>query len=108
MFWWGNFFSITLHLSGSFQRKFINEITKSYDLLIKKGFYLCISEEQWDHHFESDNYVEVKSLKKYEFEARLQLNSFIKIANKIDLDEWDSAGPQLSEYFFQLAGVVST
>jgi len=107
MFWWGNFFSITLHLSGSFQKQFIKQVSLSYDLLKKNGFYLCIADEQWDHHFESDNYVEVKQLKKHEFESKLQRQSFIKIASKIPLDEWDSAGRRLSEYFFQLSAIVA-
>jgi hypothetical protein len=107
MFWWGNFFSITLHLSGSFQKQFIKEVTGSYELLVKNGFYLCIADEQWDHHFEPDNYIEVKQLKKHEFESKLRHRSFIKIANKIPLDDWDTAGKRLSEYFFQLAAIVS-
>ena len=107
MFWWGNFFSITLHLSGRFQKQFGKEIARSYDLFVKNGFYLCIADEQWDHHFETDNYIEVKRLKKYEFESKLQDQPFIKIANKISLDDWDSAGKRLSEYFFQLATIVA-
>lgn len=107
MFWWGHFFSITLHLSGTFHKQFFNQVLNSYELLVKNDFYLCISNEQWDHHFETDNYIEVKRLKKYEFESKLQQQSFIKIANKISLDDWDTAGMRLSEHFFQLAKIVS-
>jgi hypothetical protein len=107
MFWWGNFFSITLHISGGFKKQFFRNVSGSYDVLVKNGFYLCIADEEWDHHFETDNYIEVNKMKRHEFESQLQARSFIKIANKISLDEWDAAGERLSDFFFQLAEIAS-
>ena len=55
MFWWGNFFSTTLHLSGHYKQKYHQAIIHSYEDLHKNEFYLCINDEQWDHHFEKEN-----------------------------------------------------
>ena len=57
MFWWGNFFSITLHLSGIYKTMFAQKIIACYELLKETDFFICVHEEQWQHHFEKDNYI---------------------------------------------------
>jgi hypothetical protein len=102
MFWWGNFFSITLHLSGSYKTKFAGKIISSFDLLKEKEFFICIHEEQWQHHFESDNYIPISKWNKNNFEYKVNEGSFIKLANKIPLQKWDDAQEILLQYFKQI------
>src|SRR5437762_6528899 len=39
MFWWGNFFSTTLHLSGIYKEKYYRAIVDRYEDLCKNEFY---------------------------------------------------------------------
>ena len=56
-FWWGNFFSGTLHLSGIYKRMYEEKIIQSFETLKTEGFSICINEDQWEHHFEITNYL---------------------------------------------------
>ena len=47
-FWWGNFFSISLHLSGE---KILTgrNFTRSFLFLQKNKFFICVNEDEWQH-----------------------------------------------------------
>ena len=67
LFWWGNFFSITLHLSGNYKTKYEKRIIDSFESLKREYFSVCINEDQWEHHFETTNYLPVHDLNSSEF-----------------------------------------
>ena len=43
MFWWGNFFSITLHLSGELKAQVEDKLIASFKSLRKNGFSICMN-----------------------------------------------------------------
>ena len=89
-FWWGNFFSITLHLSGSYKKSYDEKIISKFEMLKQKNFYLCNNDDQWSHHFEKTNYTSLKELMIERFEQQLREKNFIKLAIKIDLFQWEN------------------
>ncbi len=99
LFWWGNFFSITLHLGGQYKKKYEQLILSAYPLLKKEQIYCCSNEEQWEHHFEKTNYVPVEDCSQENFRKIISGNSFIKLAKKIPLHEWDDASNKLLNDF---------
>jgi hypothetical protein len=107
MFWWGNFFSITLHLSGQYKIKAAANIMAAYSLLAADGYSLGIHTGQWEHHFEKDNYKLVTEMSNDEFTARINASPFIKLAKKIPLEKWDEAAELLTEYFSVLVKVTA-
>jgi hypothetical protein len=101
MFWWGNFFSITLHLSGEYKKIFqqkINENIKS----VKQDIFICINENQWQHHFEADNYIEAKKLSEGELLKLIVEKPFIKLALKFPLHPWDAIPLLLDKTFVEI------
>lgn len=99
MFWWGNFFSITLHLSGIYKKKLEKKIIDSRNILIKNDFYVCIHSKEWEHHFEIDNYISAGKMNKPDFENLVRESSFLKLAKKISLEKWkDAEKILLSDY----------
>ncbi len=84
-FWWGNFFSITLHLSGIYQEQYAAALSKNIEENLFDGWYISCAETQWQHHFEEDNYSFLQKRKEYLFAER----PFIKLAKKIPLTQWD-------------------
>jgi hypothetical protein len=86
-FWWGNFFSITLHLSGKFLTEHKNNILCGLKNKNAADLFVCIHDEQWDHHFEITNY---KSLNDINIEETLQ-KPFLKIAKKLSLTDWEKS-----------------
>ena len=101
MFWWGHFFSITLQLSGSHKRKFISGDIKMKEWLQTKNLYVCISEGEWSHHFESDNYSPATEISNDQFDNILR-KDFFKISKNISLTEWHNADAFLIDTFREL------
>ena len=102
MFWWGNFFSITLHLAGKYKNKFSNSIVKHYKELAENDFYSSIHEDQWQHHFNEDNYKEIRNFSETEFSVHVKDNPFLKLSKKFSLSIWNEAPQILSEEFVRL------
>jgi len=99
MFWWGHFFSITLHLSGQYKSRFEDRFINNYELLKKKDLYYCVNEDPWQHHFEKDNYQPVRGYPESKFSERVKSGDFLKLSYKLPLTEWNEAPVILLDNF---------
>jgi hypothetical protein len=99
MFWWGNFFSTTLHLSGLYKQKYNDGLVNAYNELSNTDSYTCVNEDQWQHHFEVENYLPVRHFTASEFADHIHGREFIKLSRKLSFSEWDNATRLLSENF---------
>jgi len=106
MFWWGNFFSITLHMAGSYKKQDEEKCIQAYPVFRDNDFFICINKEQWEHHFDPSNYALVKNLSQMEWKKIISENSFIKIANKHPLHHWNDAVNKLAVDFKVLTDVI--
>src|SRR6185369_7340402 len=50
LFWWGNFFSISLHLSGRCKKNAAAVLKINFATLRQEGYWVCISADPWHHH----------------------------------------------------------
>ena len=107
MFWWGNFFSTTLQLSGKYKDLYEGAVINSYEEWNEHEFYFCIHEGQWHHHWERENYQPVKKISKDQFAKEIKKRDFIKLAKKISFAHWNSAAGKLSENFTRITGWLS-
>ena len=106
MLWWGNFFSITLHLSGKYKTLYQPKIIASYPSLKKEKYFICINNTEWEHHFEKKNYVILNKLTRSEYSNQISKGSFIKLAQKIPLEKWDDAQMVLLSHYKKLVGLL--
>ena len=102
LFWWGNFFSTTLHLSGKYKIAGRQKIVGLFEELQQKKICICINTDQWEHHFGDDNYKAISGMGLAEFEEVTGRYSFIKLAKKTPLDQWNDAEIKLAEVFSHL------
>lgn len=107
MFWWGHFFSVTIHLSGIYKKQAEEKLVACYDAMKEKGYYCYINEDPWEHHFEDHNYVLLTDIKKTNFERSVKEKPFFKIANKISLQQWNDAEKILIRYFKELIEMMA-
>ncbi|HEX4877029.1 MAG TPA: hypothetical protein VFV31_10185 [Chitinophagaceae bacterium] len=107
MFWWGNFFSITLHLSGQHKKEQEAMIIEAFDFLKEKGFHICINEKEWEHDFSTVNYVQIIKLSKVEFINIIEGKEFLKIACNIPLENGDEAESYLLEKFVVVTSLLA-
>lgn len=95
-FWWGHFFSVTLQLKGSYQHLYRDALIKNKELLSTQGFHMALSDDEWRHDFEPDNYQPI-SMTNDVFE-RMTNGRFVKIAVRVPLSDWNNAGVLLSKH----------
>ena len=97
MFWWGNFFSATLHIEGIALNYYRNSITINLDKLLEKNVYIGIGDTPWQYHYEDDNYIPLNEA------HRDFINNckFLKLSKKIELIRWNDV-PEFSTNFFEL------
>lgn len=95
LFWWGNFFSITLHLKGKY---FNNKITQGFT----KHWSICINDNEWRNDFETDNYQALSVCTN----TTIENLKFIKIAKRISLDNWENIELLLMNELNEISGVI--
>ena len=98
MFWWGHFISITLHLSGESKSRYETRIISHLPSLSDNDFYISMSKNEWDHHFEGLNYVPVSSITG-DIDKKMSELKFIKLARRIPLQQWDEIPGILSRNY---------
>ena len=107
MFWWGNFFSCTLHLQGKGlehltdpiptfpkgQPKVANEVRATSATLPLwgrwrgSGVYICVNNNPWQYHYKKDNYLSIDKLSDSEIKKMLLESKFIKLSRKIPIKD---------------------
>jgi hypothetical protein len=107
MFWWGRFFSCTLHLAENSKEKFNDQIKNSYSQLL--NCYVSTSKDQWIHHLEESDYRKINSLSQQQFNECCDNFNHIKIVAKHSLTEWKNAPSELFEnwkLFLSVCGLI--
>ncbi len=107
LFWWGHFFTVTLHLAGIYKKGSEQNILDAFLLLRRHNFYICVNEGQWVHHFEKDNYRPLKKMSYPAFSKIVKRKNFCKLAARIHLAKKDfTLQEKLMTCFTLLAGLV--
>ena len=105
MFWWGNFFSITLHISGKKRMHNIN-FQNLLSLLKEQDFFVCINEDEWQHNFDSTNYITVNKIDKKQWDL-VCTKDFFKISKKIELASWNETPQFLEKSYRELIELIN-
>jgi hypothetical protein len=100
-FWWGNFCSITLQLSGKYQRTYATAV-QQYMEKHGKDWFIGIGSDPWKHHFRKDNYVPVQ-----EWEGDMITLPFVKIGKKISLHDWDQLDGFFGDNYQELIRIMT-
>lgn len=101
-FWWGNFFSITLHLAGRYQRQYSSAVQNAVNDQAFPDWYISIGDNQWEHHFEDNNYLSLAP----GIPKNITELPFIKLAKKIPLTKWDETTSFFDENFKLLIEIL--
>jgi hypothetical protein len=105
MFWWGNFFSVTLHLSGIYKEFVKDNLYRDMPASIHELF-IGVNENQWQHHFEADNFLPFSQVTQQQRVALFEKNNFVKLAMKFNLDQWDEMPRLLNESYKIIGGLL--
>ena len=103
MFWWGNFFSSTLHLEGNELEKYKAVILTNYKLLIEENVFISVGTTPWEYHYEQSNY-ELIDKTNYKL---IENCKFLKLSKKFDLSDFDNLPKLSANYFSILLSILS-
>lgn len=105
MFWWGHFFSFTLHLQGKSLRKFRSAFEQSLEPRRSKEIYICVNEHPWDYHYGKDNYKKLNEFQNNELSILIRNKDFLKLSAQIplqrNLDKIEEKGVQTFSQLMQ-------
>ena len=101
-FWWGNFFSINLQLSGKIKNESLPHLTAHFIQLQQNDYWICINTNPWQHNFEEDNYLSIKKISITQFTTMLNRELFIKIGKNFSLQHWDTAALFIEQSFKEM------
>ncbi len=96
-FWWGNYFSITLQLKGMYLEQFRNNIQQQLPEAQYNNAWINVGEEEWLHHFRSDNMQPVRN-----YANDLSEKKILKVAFQHSFAEWEHAEQLLKQSYQQL------
>lgn len=103
MFWWGNFFSATLHLQGDSLDHYRQNLVRNLDMLLGEEIFICVGETPWEYHYGLDNYERLSARHR----GFIEKCAFLKISRKVDLGEWEDLPEFSSQYLVQLLKVLA-
>lgn len=101
-FWWGNYFSITLQLSGRFKELLNNDVVLKLQKELYEDYFICVNNSPWEHHFEPANYKPVNTINAGEVLNK----SFFKIAAKLPLHKWQEAETFYTKNYSALINLI--
>lgn len=87
-FWWGHYFSITIHLKGRYQPCINLDKLKNTS---NQWLYIT-GDEEWEHHLHQGNtqILNAKNIK--QIQKLHSAKTVCRIAQKMDLDNWENIG----------------
>jgi hypothetical protein len=103
-FWWGNYFSVTLHLKGEFQQMFAEAIKKNINLLAENEFFLSVSGDEWEHDLRSSNYFLLRKMSNSDLNKLFVQPDFLKIGTKVDFSDWAHSEEELLKFYAVIIG----
>lgn len=96
LFWWGNFFSISLHLSG-LSTPVIN-LNNWLAHFKERNFFISINEDQWNYDFNDDNFEAFKKENSW-YTNHINEHGVFRVATKCSLEDWETSFVELKRSF---------
>ncbi len=84
MFWWGNYFSFTLHLKGEPLRQYRGALAAHCIKMKKQGVVLYIGGNEWEHDLNGEHYLRLGA----KAGKILGEKDFIKLARRVELKDY--------------------
>lgn len=108
MFWWGHYFSVTLHLSGKALGQFRSTLADHAALLYGQNIHLYINTQgPWQHHLDEAHYISVEKLSEEELRTKMLKLPYIKLTSTLELEKWEQLPEFTLTFFKQMLMILS-
>lgn len=103
LFWWGHYFSLTLHLKGEYLDKYLPGVIRGLNGHSPATWHVSISDQEWVHEVQEEDYADAKTLSLEKW-AGMAKHPFIKVVSLIPLEQWDLSDGLLEALFMEILG----
>jgi hypothetical protein len=107
-FWWGNYFSLTLHLKGTYKNIYQHKLQEHFSFLGSNGFSIAVSDDEWRHDFAGENYVRMIDGLGTAYKKEMPEKQFLKVAVNWRLKDADQIQLLLETQYSNLLKVISS
>ena len=97
-FWWGNYFSITLHLKGKFRQRYDKMIAAALADKKLQDHYISFSGNEFSFDLDGKNYFFVNDADDSWYKE-MDRQSFLKVSRKISFEHWETAAQKMMQAF---------
>lgn len=103
MFWWGHFFSFTLHLQGQSLDTHRPRLRERLPYVQKDwpDVHLCVGSTPWQYHYSPNNYQLLKHLSPAFIQDLVQHHPFIKLSGWLAASAPQAAIIETAQHHFQ-------
>jgi len=98
-FWWGNYFTSTLHLKGKYWKQAKQGILDKINSGQFNNYYLSCSGKEFDFNIHNGAYQLISGTENHVSAAAIKDAPFVKITALICFDDWNESGDKLWEAF---------
>lgn len=106
LFWWGRFFSTTVHLSGIWQQKAGRRLIKAFESLQRESLKICYSGDEWIHDINSSSYTSLNEMDQESFGKIILEAPFVKIAAYTSIENIENSMEILMQQFDFLVNIL--
>ena len=103
MFWWGNFFSSTLHLEGKELEKYRTTYRDNIDKLLDQDIFIGVGDTPWQYHYREENYLPLTK----DHSNFISNCNFLKLSKKISINDWKKLPSFASNFFDLMLSILS-
>jgi len=82
MLWWGNYWSVHIHLSGKSWQQYQTAIRQNISKIADRDFYLNIAEDEWTYEMNESNYLPITQNNIQEVRERLNTQRYLRLSAK--------------------------
>ena len=99
LFWWGNFYSVTLHLKGKYLDHVKPGILSVLPLLSGYNMFISYKGDEWSHDLLSEHYQQLAGFNPEQLEDMIRGAQFLKLTGKVELSQWEKTETDLFVFF---------
>jgi len=102
MFYWGNFYSATMHLQGRSLEKNRRQLVENLEDLISLNCFISTNSTPWHYHYLSSNYARLSA----EHAEKFSKDPFIKLSLQFNLDQYETLPASVTQFYLSLIKII--
>ena len=107
LFWWGHYFTVNLILGGIWKQQTCDALIASFQALQGREIYICTGSDPWIHRISTEDYRDLATLSRVEWEKIIREQAFVKLTTRHELTDWEHLDERLLADFERLIRATS-